>query len=1049
MMNATHALGWALVHFLWQGAALAILLGISLAVTRPTAARARYTLSLLTLGAMLVLPVATGLRLYDSARPEPAAPLASMLAQREPDTRSTVSDSPAPPEITTGTPTIDQPVPQPAPVAMTARLAALRDLLNPALPWLVALWVVGVVVLSVRLAHGWIMARRLRTDGARTTSASLQQVLARLAARMRVTRPVQLLESLLVEVPAVIGWLRPVILVPASALTGLTPQQLEVLLAHELAHVRRYDYVVNVVQCVIETLLFYHPAVWWVSRRVRDEREHCCDDLVVQLCGDRHLYAAALVDMERLRPRTPRLALAATGGGGSLLNRVTRLIRPTAARSELVPRWAAGVAGVLAVTVTLLATGSDRLSGEPTEVAPAPSDTARTAPDTVLRHADPSQPLALRWDWARTQARQLGRRTYWIGYQVSRPEWLEHSVYIDRGTEVIGQDIRISGRLFGDFQGLMFRGVRLAPLTGTTDSDDIAILLGFSSDQSGKTALTHVHVASIYLPMDFRGRTLLWLGTSTDAQSLPLVEGLFASTAQRELREDIVAAVGIHGSSDAVVPILMRWLNGREPTEVRVQAAEWLGFHPTPAAVAALSRAARNDAARDVRREAAEALADNTLPAATDSTIAVAKTTSDPDARREAVEGLGQKDSERALAALVSIAQTDRDEDVQREAVETLGEMPNGRGWGAVQDIARKHARPDVRREAVETIGSSLPPAEAIPVLKAIALTDPNPDVQREAVETLGEVEHDSGNALSALTEFARTHPHSDVRREAIETIGAMAPTEQTVRLLADIAAHERSEDVQREAVQALGEIGPLGLPAVIEIARTHPSPDVRRTAIETIGEQAPAAEALDLLAQIARRDRDPDVQREAVETLGALHDDRAYNLLVEFARTHPVSDVRREAIETLGETGRTDSVMAILDGVARGAGDPDVAREAVETLGELHDTRALALIARIARTHRNLDVRREAIQTYAETASPDSALALLKSILATEAPEDVYAEVLESLEELEGGTGIPALIDAARSHPNREVRADALRRLAESDDPRAQQIFDQTLRRP
>jgi len=120
-----------------------------------------------------------------------------------------------------------------------------------------------------------------------------------------------------------------------------------------------------------------------------------------------------------------------------------------------------------------------------------------------------------------------------------------------------------------------------------------------------------------------------------------------------------------------------------------------------------------------------------------------------------------------------------------------------------------------------------------------------------------------------------------------------------------------------------------------------------------------------------------------------------------------------------------------------------------VETLGELHDARALALIARIARTHRSLDVRRAAIETYTETASPDSALALLKSILATEAPEDVYSEVLESLEQLEGGVGIPALIDAARSHSNREVRADALRRLAESDDPRAQQIFDQTLRRP
>src|SRR5438045_2418615 len=127
----------------------------------------------------------------------------------------------------------------------------------------------------------------------------------RLAARLRVNRPVRLLQSALVHVPAVLGCVRPVILLPASALTGLTPLQLEALLAHELAHVRRYDYLVNLVQSVIETLLFYHPAVWWISARVRDEREHCCDDLAVAVCGDPHFYASALLSMERLRVTTP------------------------------------------------------------------------------------------------------------------------------------------------------------------------------------------------------------------------------------------------------------------------------------------------------------------------------------------------------------------------------------------------------------------------------------------------------------------------------------------------------------------------------------------------------------------------------------------------------------------------------------------------------------------------------------------------------------------------------------------------------------------------
>ena len=108
-----------------------------------------------------------------------------------------------------------------------------------------------------------------------------RQSLRRLCGQLRIRRPVRLLESALVDVPMVIGWLRPVILLPASALSGLTPQQLEAIIAHELAHIRRHDYLINLLQSLIETLLFYHPAVWWVSRQIRREREHCCDDLAV------------------------------------------------------------------------------------------------------------------------------------------------------------------------------------------------------------------------------------------------------------------------------------------------------------------------------------------------------------------------------------------------------------------------------------------------------------------------------------------------------------------------------------------------------------------------------------------------------------------------------------------------------------------------------------------------------------------------------------------------------------------------------------------------
>jgi len=311
-MNAIHTLGWALVHSLWQDALAAAGLASVLTLVPARAARVRYALAALTLAIMLALPLATALRLdaaSDAAMPALAAP------------------------------------------ALTSLVDRIRAGLEPTLPWIVALWLGGVLVMSARLASAWATTRRLATAGTRPVSEAWRQALARLARRLRVSRPVRLLASALVEVPAVIGWWRPVILIPVSVLAGggLTPLQLDALLAHELAHVRRHDYLVNLLQTVVETLLFYHPAVWWVSTRVREEREHCCDDLAVAACGDARVYATALLRMEQLRA-APALALGA--GGGSLLGRVRRLLAP--ATPDAFPRWLAGVfGGALALAVAI------------------------------------------------------------------------------------------------------------------------------------------------------------------------------------------------------------------------------------------------------------------------------------------------------------------------------------------------------------------------------------------------------------------------------------------------------------------------------------------------------------------------------------------------------------------------------------------------------------------------------------------------------------------------------------------------------------------------
>jgi protein involved in polysaccharide export with SLBB domain len=233
-------------------------------------------------------------------------------------------------------------------------------------------WLAGVAALSAWRVCGWLVLRRMVRRHSRPAARPVRLAGETLRARMGVTRAVRLVESAWVQVPAVVGVLRPVILLPAGALSGLTMAQLESILAHELAHVRRHDYVVNLLQAAAETLLFYHPAVWWVSRRVREERELCCDDEAAAACGDRVLYARALADLEALR--APPAALALSARGGSLARRVRRLLGVDE------PIRPAPVAGILAACCVVLAMAAARLTSAQDAAKPAPAKAADASP---------------------------------------------------------------------------------------------------------------------------------------------------------------------------------------------------------------------------------------------------------------------------------------------------------------------------------------------------------------------------------------------------------------------------------------------------------------------------------------------------------------------------------------------------------------------------------------------------------------------------------------------------------------------------------------------
>lgn len=320
-------LAWTLLHFLWQGAALGLLAWLLLALLRGASAKARYGTACAFLLLMVVVPAATFLFLQRQAAVL-AAPLHLAVEAS--------AAGPATPD---------------APLALRMKAA-----LDPAVPWLLGTWALGVLLLSTRFLGSWVRVQRLRRRSASPVPAEWHLVLSRLCRDLKLSRTVRLLQSTAVEVPTALGWLRPIILLPACALTGLAPFQLEAVLAHELAHIRRGDFLVNLLQSLVEVLLFYHPAVWWLSGRIRAERELCCDDVAAALCGDPLILARALIDLEALRePQSPsptRLALAANGG--SLMHRVRHLLHPalpitSGARATALALLAASLLGAAGV----------------------------------------------------------------------------------------------------------------------------------------------------------------------------------------------------------------------------------------------------------------------------------------------------------------------------------------------------------------------------------------------------------------------------------------------------------------------------------------------------------------------------------------------------------------------------------------------------------------------------------------------------------------------------------------------------------------------------
>lgn len=332
------ALAWALVHFLWQGLILWAVTALAFRLARRRSAQCRYALGCVALLLALACPVATYFYVRPDALAKAALDLQGMSLQELENLAATLANR------------------ESLPLMVRVKLA-----FQPWLPIILAAWVMGSGMLALRLLGGWIWMQRLRRKVEPLESYWESKIQA-LARSMGLQKTIFVAISHHVDSPLVIGWLRPIILIPAACLLAMEPLALESLLVHELAHIRRRDYLVNLVQSFVEVLLFYHPAIWWISRRVRTEREACCDDAAVAHTGDPLHYAETLNLLDDLRLQFAASArkaqaaqadysLAQQARGGTLMLRISRLLNPSQTQRT---SWALPALALSLVTAAVL-----------------------------------------------------------------------------------------------------------------------------------------------------------------------------------------------------------------------------------------------------------------------------------------------------------------------------------------------------------------------------------------------------------------------------------------------------------------------------------------------------------------------------------------------------------------------------------------------------------------------------------------------------------------------------------------------------------------------
>jgi len=307
--HVINALGWTLIHSLWQIALIGLLLKISLIILKKRSAETRYLFSVVSLFSIVVISLITFIKISQNSLDDKQIFSYETVSNSLTEVQYTVLASSESYGLDTFLLSIDK----------------IGRLINSNLNFIVVVWFLGAIFFSLRFAGNFWYINRLRKKQIQKPAGDITNLMRRLSQRMDIRQKVKIFESLLVKVPLVIGHLKPVILMPVGLLSSLPYDQVEAIFAHELAHIRRKDYLINLIKSLLEVVFFYHPIFWWISSSIETERENCCDDLTIQMCGSEIPLRNALLSIQQFEIKPVILATAISNSKYKLLNRIMRM----------------------------------------------------------------------------------------------------------------------------------------------------------------------------------------------------------------------------------------------------------------------------------------------------------------------------------------------------------------------------------------------------------------------------------------------------------------------------------------------------------------------------------------------------------------------------------------------------------------------------------------------------------------------------------------------------------------------------------------------------